>query len=319
VDYLDEGAIPFLWFEPTTENPVTLTDGSLFYTVVFQVIGDPCESSQVSITGEQTSIEVTESDETEVGLVVNPGEVSVNGSGCAQGLTISGGNVTGACGSEVCVPFTVENFNEVATMGFSLNFDPNALEFVRFQNYANLTGFGNGNTNLFGPGLLRVIWASINAENEALPDGAVLFEICFRVLGPGGQADQITLGNDPVIEIADVNNVIQTVDFQPATITAECSLEGFALIAENTCIEPNGITCIDISVNDFENIIVMQFSLNWDPTLFVFDHIENLNLHRLRYYNMKGILGDSATSGILTIHNSRADAAYPWALPYLYQ
>src|SRR5687767_7623257 len=48
---VEPGKITFLWWEPSI-TPVTLPDGSLLYTLEFEVIGDPCESSPVAITGD---------------------------------------------------------------------------------------------------------------------------------------------------------------------------------------------------------------------------------------------------------------------------
>ena len=280
VDFIDEGKIPFVWFEPTT-NPESIPDGALFFTLAFEVIGAPCQSTLVAITGDPTEIEVAEDNKVEVGLISNDGTVSVPGVGCSQNITFTGNSVVGSCGSEACIQFTVNNFSEVASMDFALVYNPAILQFDRFQNYAGLSGFGGGNTNSPTPGILRVVWSSLNAENESLPDGTTLFEICFDVIGSGGQTSSITFGNTPPVEIADVNSNIHTVNIIPASITSECAITGHALIAENVCTEPNGITCIDISVNDFEDIIVMQFSINWDPNLFHFHHIEGLNLPEL--------------------------------------
>ena len=78
--------------------------------------------------------------------------------------------------------------------------------------------------------------------------------------------------------ISDIDGNFHEVDIQPAVITAQCQLEGFALIADTVCTEPGTIVCVDIKVNDFEDIIALQFSINWDSTVFVFDHLEGFNL-----------------------------------------
>lgn len=276
VTYIDEGKITFGWFESSL-TPVTLPDGSLFLTMVFEVIGDPCESSPVSITSDPLEIEVSDED-AEVGLVSNNGEVNVPGTGCSQGINFIGNSINGTCGSEVCISFTVENFTDVATMEYSLVYDPAVIQFDRFQNFGPLLGFGPGNTNNLSPGLLRVVWFNSNAENESLPDGTVLFEICFDVIGSGGQSSSITFGNDPPVMIADIDQNLHTVNIQPAVITAQCLIEGFAFLADTACVQPGEIACIDISVNDFEDIVAFQLSINWDSTKFVFDHVEGFNL-----------------------------------------
>ncbi|HJW31041.1 MAG TPA: gliding motility-associated C-terminal domain-containing protein, partial [Saprospiraceae bacterium] len=38
------------------------------------------------------------------------------------------------------------------------------------------------------------------------------------------------------------------------------------------------IVCMDVKVNDFTDIVEMQFSMNWDSTKFTFDHVEGFGL-----------------------------------------
>ncbi len=274
---LDQGKLTLSWIESSI-SPITLPDGSRFYTIEFEVVGDPCDNSTVAITDNPLEIEVAEEGEVSVGLVSNTGQVSVPGSGCVEGINIIGNSVIGTCGSTTCIQFTVENFISVGAMEFSLIYDPAVLEFDRFQNYAPLLTFGDGNTNLLFPGALRVVWFNGNAENDTLPDGTVLFEVCFDVIGSGGQSSQITFGNNPSVMISDIDGNFHTVNITPAVITAQCAIEGFALIADTVCTEPGEIACVNVSVNDFEDIVALQFSMNWDPTLFEFDHVECLGL-----------------------------------------
>lgn len=279
--YVNEGKFTMAWLEPSL-NPVTIPDGSLFFTVEFLVVGAPCQSTLVSITNDPLEIEVTEEDEVNLGLISNNGLVNVAGTGCTEGINLIGNSINAACGSEACIQFTVQNFVDVGGMEFSLAYDPSIIRFKRFQNYASLPGFGNGNTNLFpGPGNLRVIWTNPNVENSSLPDGTSLFEVCFDVIGTGGQTSQITFGNNPSPSFFDSDGNAHVVTIQPASITAQCLLEGFALIADTACTQPNTVVCIPINVNDFDDIVAMQFSINWDSTLFAFDHVEGFNLDGL--------------------------------------
>ncbi len=275
--FVNEGKFTFTWFESSL-NPITIPDGSLFYTVEFEVVGVPCQNSAVSITNDPLEIEVAEDGEVPVGLVANNGMVTIPGSGCVEGINIIGNTVLGACGGESCIRFTVENFTTVGSIEFSLIYNPAILQFDRFQNFAPLLAFGEGNTNLLSPGTLRVLWFNGNAENDTLADGTTLFEICFDVIGTGGQSSQITFGNNPSPMISDIDGNFHTVTIQPAVITAQCQLEGFALIADTICDQPGQLFCIPIKVNDFDDIIALQFSINWDPTRFEFDHVEGFNL-----------------------------------------
>ncbi len=270
-DQVDNGDFTMTWFESSL-TPITIPDGSLFYTVEFEVLGNPCDNSPVSITGNPVEIEVSEPNEVQVGLVPNNGEVTVPGTGCSQDIEIIGNAVNGSCGGNVCVQFTVQNFNDVGVMEFSMVFNSAVLQFDKVQNFAPLMGFGTGNTNLAGPDSLKVVWFNGNVENQSLPDGTVLFEICFNIIGNGGQSSDITFGNSEVT-FSDISDNKYTVDITPATITSQCALQGFAFIADTVCTQPGDIVCMDINVNDFDDIVAFQYSINWDSTKFVFDHV----------------------------------------------
>jgi len=271
-DHVDFGDFTMVWLEPSV-TPVTIPDGSLFYTIEFEVLGNPCDLSAVAITGNPTEIEVTEPNEVLVGLIANNGIVTVPGTGCSQDLEVIGNSVTGDCGGNVCVQFTLQNFNDVGVMEFAMIFDSTILQFDKVQNFAPLLGFTAGNTNLAFPGTLKVVWINQNIENESLPDGTVLFEMCFNVIGTGGQSSEITFGHSE-ITFSDIDDHHYPYSITPASVTAVCALQGFALIADTICTQPDGIVCMDIKVNDFDSIYAMQFSMNWDSTKYTYDHVE---------------------------------------------
>ncbi len=274
---LDQGKFTLAWIESSI-TPITIPNGSLFYTVEFEVIGTECQSSFVGITDDPLEIEVAEVGEEEVGLIANNGSVSIPGAACPENIQFIGNSVVGACGGTTCIEFTVQNFTTVGAMEFSLAYDPNVLQFNGFNNFAPLPGFGSGNTNLLLPGTIRVLWFDSNVENDTLPDGTVLFEICFDVIGSGGQSSEITFGDNPLPAITDIDGNPHEVDMTPAVITAQCQLEGFALLADTMCSMPNEIKCFNVSVHDFEEIVAFQFSINWDPNVFIFDHVEGFGI-----------------------------------------
>ncbi len=97
----DKGYMNFVWFGPE----VTLADGSILFTVCFDIIGDPCDFSDVTISGSgQVPIEVIQGD-TEIGIHVNPGKVEVDIDGffvsqsyCSSEAGVNNGVITFAGG-----------------------------------------------------------------------------------------------------------------------------------------------------------------------------------------------------------------------------
>src|SRR5690606_30452451 len=82
-EYVNAGQIGLAWIESGV-NPITIPDGSIFFTIEFEVIGSPCDNSPVAITGTPVEIVVANGDEVEVGLVADNGVISVPGVGCSE-------------------------------------------------------------------------------------------------------------------------------------------------------------------------------------------------------------------------------------------
>ncbi len=77
----------FTWFDPATTG-VSLVDGAILYTICFELIGDPCETSIVDITGgdNEISIEIAVGTDSSVELplsdiIINPGLITIDPAG----------------------------------------------------------------------------------------------------------------------------------------------------------------------------------------------------------------------------------------------
>ena len=123
---LDQGKFTLAWIESSI-TPITIADGSLFFTIEFEVVGSECQSSIVAITDDPLEIEVAEVGEVPVGLITNNGSVSIPGTACGENIQFIGNSIIGDCGGNVCIQFTVQNFQTVGAMEFSLDYDPSVL------------------------------------------------------------------------------------------------------------------------------------------------------------------------------------------------
>ncbi len=108
--------------------------------------------------------------------------------------------------TNVCFTMQVDDYNLVESFQFLISWDPTVLEFVQgtFVDTGNL-GFPvvTNTTGNSQDGIIFVIYEA-NGNQETLPDGSGLFEICFDVIGePGDNANfQIVGGfNANAVEI----------------------------------------------------------------------------------------------------------------------
>ncbi|MEL7219747.1 MAG: PKD domain-containing protein, partial [Bacteroidota bacterium] len=132
--------------------------------------------------------------------VVN-GELTPGGSG---GVDLGDGNfslaeVYALPGQDVCVPLTVNNFEEVIGMQFSINYNPDAVQYIGATNFTGLLpGFSSGSIGNPSPGSLTVTWNDPTANSSTLPDGTTLAELCFSITGASNIGSTLNFSSVPV-------------------------------------------------------------------------------------------------------------------------
>ncbi len=102
--------------------------------------------------------------------------------------------VSGQPGDNVCVQFTVTNFNDVAAFAFAVNFNSNILQ---YDAAIVSSGLPDLDPTQFVPpdpqnlDVIRVLWLSPGVTGNNLPDGTVFFELCFDIIGTPGQCSPL--------------------------------------------------------------------------------------------------------------------------------
>lgn len=124
--------------------------------------------------------------------------------GCELPVVINYPFATGLTGTNVCVPITTNNFTNATGFQFEVGFDPSVLQFTNLINSnTNLTGGVqfNGPPSSGGTrpdGTIRIIYSDNFGGPANLVDGAVLFELCFNVIGAfGTQSPLFCIPDDP--------------------------------------------------------------------------------------------------------------------------
>ncbi len=278
INLQQNGILNVVWFESNI-TPTSLPSGTTVFTISFEVTGDPCDSTGLTVP----NIEIVDENEEVAATIVNPGFVRVPGSGCGvfDGVRIVGEEKTVNSGSPVCIKFTTDGFDDVIAASYTITFNPSVIQYTGIQNI-NWPDLVQGSTYSDAEaanGILRVVWSDPNAQSINIADGTVLYELCFTAVGSGGQMSQIGFGNNPVqIEFADGNS--DPIAFQgvPGKVTIEGVIEGFALIFPDVQAQQGSEVCLPLTINDFIDIIAVQTSINWDSTVLEFERFEGFNL-----------------------------------------
>lgn len=209
---IDSGELKFLWFDGTGVNPVTLDDGSVIFSICFEAVGDLNETTDVSFVDLPAPpplfIEFSNGDGDILPFSVEDGSVLI--SDMCNPLSISGGQVTNACpSSQVCVPFSVESFTNVGSMQYNMVWDTDFMTYTNSQNLNpdlpitdfNLNAITDPMTGL--PNRVRFSWNQSALCD--LPDGAILYELCFDVHDDAAGFSDIDIVSLPpvIIEFGD--------------------------------------------------------------------------------------------------------------------
>jgi len=238
IDTSTPGAIGISWDNSGT--PVTLPDDEQLLSLCFNAIGMPEECSDISFTGFAEPISFTSSTMGMLSFDGDAGQACINPD--FEGFLLTIADETVQPGESFCLPVTVLNFENIAGFSFGIAFDNNELEFQSINNInPNVPGYEMGNFGLPGTGgvpqdIITTTWFEPTTVNSIdLPDGAVLFEICFEAIGDDGTTTQLDFSGTPTGPI-DINDGVNQIDFNGESGTVDIS-----------AIQPPSIGDVDIT------------------------------------------------------------------------
>lgn len=289
--FTDAGNVILTWFD-TGAEPNTLPDGTIIFTINFDIVGGSGSTTTVAITDTPRKIEIIDNNEEDIGLSSSGGLFTASGNGGGATLRLIGSDEVGGTGENVCVEVTVQGFTNINGMQFSLNWDPAFLRYTGVGAF-NLNGLTEGtfNTDDASNGKLGLQWLDPSSSGITLADGTRIFQICFDILGSGGSRS-VQFTNDPVaIEIIDGDDMRVTFAKKDGTVTVEggggsdCDAPGFALAASEESASQGSQTCVDISVKGFTTVTSLSGTIEWNPAVLSNPSISAINLEGLAEAN----------------------------------
>ncbi|MBK7407866.1 MAG: gliding motility-associated C-terminal domain-containing protein [Saprospirales bacterium] len=272
------------WFNPDPTQGYSAADGTAIVQICFEVTGFCGQTSPVSITSLPTQIEITYEGDAgvDIGVLNGDGAVSVN---CfnPNGMSINIPDVNICPGESFCMDITADNFNDLVGMQFSLNWNPDVIKFTSITNInSNLFTFNISDFNTTGAvnnGFLTVDWADPSCFGETLTNGSVLFTVCFESVGGGDVNTTVAVTSNPLqIEVLKQcfgNNI------PPNTYNGfvdVCQLPGVVLVAGTQSANPGESVCVDIDVQQFDDIQNLQFSIIWETSILDYTGVNNFGL-----------------------------------------
>jgi len=272
-----DGNLSVCWWTDLIAGSQTLPDGAVLFSLTFTLVGTTGSSTSVSFVHTPTPMEVVDGNCDPFDLNTDNGLISISSQPPPPaGVHLVSGNATSVNGAPVCAPVCVSNFIDVASAQFTLGWDPAVFSYQQVQNFHPTLGLSNSNFNTAqsGNGLLLFSWFDPGAQGMTIPNGAVLFEVCFAPVGPNGSSTPFAFPNAPVPpEFYQQNG--NTVPVQTTSGTLNIVAPGASPItisvSPNAQTVPNGTpVSVDIAVQDFTDMAGYQFSMSWDPAVLQF-------------------------------------------------
>ncbi len=276
------GQITFSWFDQQGTGK-SVPDGTRLFTIVFNAIGPVGSKSDIVTSSVPRVIEIVNADFMNVNLINNKGTVTIKGDGpvdpcpnptCSDpnSLILAGTVINSEKNKTVCIPISVKNFRMMQSGQGSIKWDPTLLQYTEVKTPASggIPGFSGGfNANNAANGEFKYLWANDNpAVPLTLADNTVIMELCFKVLGNTGQIGCILIGQGTLA--TEWENATGTVPvcFNYGKVTVvDLPPPNAVLIKAGTATGTLGSeVCIDVTVDNFTNILGASTTLTWDPT-----------------------------------------------------
>lgn len=298
-----KGHLRFSWFDQGNV-PQSLPNGTRLYTLVFDVIGDPCDSTDVEFSDVPIQTEIIDGNNEVIELIQDNGVFKVPGQNCEGGgegdVELIASKVSGAKGTTVCVEFSVNNFDLIDGFQFSINYDNTILENAVPQNF-NLDGLTGGSFNVNqNAGTIGVAWFDNSGVGITVPDGTVLFEVCFDIIGSAGQSSNVEITNNPVeIQFSNPDEILDvvTTDGRVTVSGGGGTGDEVVLTASMERGNPGDRVCVDITADNFVDVAGFQFTMTHNPAVITNPGPQNFNLPD---FNAASFNIDT-TGGVITV------------------
>lgn len=194
-------------------------------------------------------------------------------------------------GTHLVVELRVNGFTNVESMQFPIGFNKDALRFDSLSDAA----FSNWNAgNFLGNntvGKVGISWDGFSNGASmpfTFPNGTALFKLHFTVINNGTSVININPAlAPPAIDVVANGSSLPTNFYQGGgtpTITLGTGapppppLVGFKIVANTIYIPQGQRACMPVTVNDFDNIVSMQWAMHWDNNVLNFECVRGFNL-----------------------------------------
>ena len=188
----------------------TFAGGETLLTLYFDVISPDATTTSINFSSSPTDMEATDTNLQPFSIGTTSGTITIEEAAIIDTVRTYFDDLEVTVDETFCVPVTTENYNAVLGMRFTMNYDPNILEFVGVSDLNNAlegfsvpANFGTPNSGT-SPGFITVNYFDQELTANTLADGSTLFELCFTVINCSSNCTDLQFTGDiAAIEFSD--------------------------------------------------------------------------------------------------------------------
>lgn len=298
VSHPTPGIIKLAWFPSLLDYPDGFTlvgSNTRMLTLFFTVLTSGTGTVNLSTTVPFTPIEVVNS----IGNNIYTNAIFQNGGGSGASIVAGSGNppppplvgfkaiantVYAQKDQRVCVPITVNDFDNLILMQYAMHWDSTKLTYDCFRE--NLPG--NPTFNRPKANTLLLSWEDPNLTGVTVADGTRIYDVCFNTIGAPGTSTIITLDglgfpDGPTVNFAEVYNASSVNVWSLGGTNGASGISDTVFImsnppqgnpvtftADQDVVSPGAQTCVDVKVKNFTSITESEFQMTYDATKLTF-------------------------------------------------
>lgn len=159
----------------------------------------------------------------------------------------------------VCRPVIAKGFTDLVSFQYVHHWDENVLQYHSFE-YVNLPSETQNEHKLISPNSLTLAWASIIGDGVSIPNGQIVYKICFTAIAPVGSSTTIYVdgqGLPPTAGGAEAYNTSFQDVWDP--MKNEPGLVQVVLQSSTETVQNNAKNAFDLSPNPTQSTAQIRF------------------------------------------------------------
>ena len=171
--------------------------------------------------------------------------------------------------SKVCVNVTANDFTNINSAQWVTKWNPAVLRFDSISVMNNTIGFTAGNFNSTqASGRLAINWTAAMGTTKSIPNGNVLYRVCYTAIGANGTSSTVTFDSAQIYQAAAGNSERVAMNGVSGTVNVSSGQQSANLLitAANLVVNQNDEVCVPIKVANFNRIATMTYAIFFDST-----------------------------------------------------